>query len=459
MKMKIMQKVLVLFSLVLLLGLGLSFAVNYNGGNELGVNLLAADDSDDICNQTRVMKKIEDAEKKMEKARKEIDRKEGQGKDVSRAREQLEIAEQELEQVRESLQEGDCEGSVEAVKKVQHKATLAKSKYVLSLNEKAVTARAFGKCISEAAKTIKNVEEKHEVFKACHEEFKNKIQEQVDDDMPEDDQIENEKLHDYVDELLLTAEDEDLIEILNEYKDYNFSGINADEVIEEIDAILDSEDEISEKIEKLEDLLEDLKEQSAEDKYDDGTIPFEDTDDDEWFFAYADILKEEACIEGFVNEDGTLTGEFRPGDDVLFGDSLKFVLSCTLGEEAQPIEEDDHWAVGWALTLQAEYSDFLNEEFLARVEDAIQNQDEFNEGLNRAEIIAFILDILEIEVPEATESPFEDLSTEHPYFDEVVHASELGLISGDEEEATVRPDDIPNRAEMVKIIILAKELL
>jgi TolA-binding protein len=475
--MKILQKVLVLFSLVLLLGLGLNFAID-NGKNELGVNLIAADDmedtedvedsnngddgvdsDEDVCTQERAMERIETAEQKLEKAREQIEEKEGQGKDVSQAREQLEQAEQELEQARESLQKGDCEGSEDTAKGVKHKANLAKGKNILSVSEKGTAAREFGMCISEAATSIKDVDDKHEAFKECHEELKNKIKDIVDDDLPDNDQIENEKIHDYIDELLLTAEDESLIEILNQYKDYNFSGVNADEVIEEIDSILDDDKEMPEKIEKLQTLLDDLKEESANDKYDDGTIPFEDTDDDDWFFAYADLLKEEACIQGFVNGDGTLTGEFRPGDEVLFSDSLKFVMSCMLGEVAQTVEEGNHWAVGWALTLQTEYGEFLSEQFLARIQSAIQNQAEFNEALTRAEIVAFILDILEIDVPEAVESPFDDLSGDHPYFNEIVYASELGLISGDEETNTVRPDDVPNRAEMVKIIILAKELL
>ncbi|MFC1810722.1 S-layer homology domain-containing protein [Patescibacteria group bacterium] len=417
------------------------------------------DDDEEVCNQERAMKSIENAERNIEKARERIEQKEEQGKDVTKALESIEEAKQKLEQAREKLQEGNCEG-VEDAKGAKHKANLAKGKDVISVSPRALVARAYGKCISGAATSIKDNELKRAAFRECQAEFKNKVHDQIGDELPDDDQDANEKIHEYLDELLEDIEYEEFDEIFNDYNEYNFSGVDADEVIEKIDEILDSEMETSEKVEALEEYLEELKEESADDKYDDGIIPFEDIDDSEWFFAYIDILKEEGCIQGFVTEDG-FTAEFRPGDNTLFGDSLKFVLGCMLDEEPEEIEEDDFWALGWALTLQAEYSEYISEEFLARVESAIENHDEFAEVITRSEIIAFILDILEIDVPEADpeSSLFLDLPSDHPYFDEIVYAIEQGIISGDEEENTVRPDDGLNRAEMVKIIILANELL
>ncbi len=187
-------------------------------------------------------------------------------------------------------------------------------------------------------------------------------------------------------------------------------------------------------------------------------IPFTDADDSEWFYAYADVLKEESCIRGYVNEDGTLTGEFGPGEPVLFGESLKFVLSCLMGDTPEAVEGDAHWALGYAVVLKNEYYEYVSPEFMARVELAMQNQNMFNEGVSRAEIIQFIIDVLGIEAPEVTEAPFADVPASHPNAAAIAYALETGVISGDAETGTFRPSDVPNRAEMVKIIILAKEL-
>ena len=82
-----------------------------------------------------------------------------------------------------------------------------------------------------------------------------------------------------------------------------------------------------------------------------------------------------------------------------------------------------------------------------------------NYAWGETEIIQLIVDLLDVELPEVTEAPFSDVPVDHPNAAAIAYALSLGVISGDEEEGTFRPDDIPNRAEMVKIIIMAKELM
>jgi hypothetical protein len=408
----------------------------------------------DECTEENTWKWFAKALAGIDLAEEKIEKKEDQGKDVSKALESLDQAKAELEEAEELLGAGECVGALVAAKASRHTSNLAKSKDVRSVSPRALVARAFGKCISTAAKA-KNFG----AFADCHQEFKKAVHDQVEDEMSEEDQAANEQISERIDELLEDIENEDLRDMLEEFQEYNFSGVDPDVVIAEIEEILSSEMSTEEKIAALELLLDELKEISAANKYDDDILPFSDTDDNEWFYAYADVLKEEECISGYVNEDGTLTGEFGPGEDVLFGESLKFVLSCMLGEEPEPIGEDDFWALGWAYSLQTEYADYVSDEFLDRVEAAIVDNEGFNEGMTRGDILLFIVGILDIEVPEADDAPFDDVPLDHDAADAVAHLVEMGVISGDEETNTFRPDDIPNRAEMVKVIIMSKELL
>ena len=67
--------------------------------------------------------------------------------------------------------------------------------------------------------------------------------------------------------------------------------------------------------------------------------------------------------------------------------------------------------------------------------------------------------MLNIDVPVADAAPFLDVPLSHAYVNEIAYALSVGMVSGDQETGTFRPDDVPNRAEVAKIIVLAKQLL
>ncbi len=56
---------------------------------------------------------------------------------------------------------------------------------------------------------------------------------------------------------------------------------------------------------------------------------------------------------------------------------------------------------------------------------------------------------------ETTEDTYSDVASDDIYFDAVVYLSDLGVVQGDSDSDTFRPDDGLNRAEMTKIIVEA----
>ena len=65
---------------------------------------------------------------------------------------------------------------------------------------------------------------------------------------------------------------------------------------------------------------------------------------------------------------------------------------------------------------------------------------------------------------EAGDNPFSDLPSASPFAAAIETAAKLGILSGDTDaqgkpKGSVRPNDLINRAEVVKIVVLAMQLL
>ncbi len=310
------------------------------------------------------------------------------------------------------------------------------------LNEDSKFGRELGEC-------IKGANEEDEDFGHCFNEFSKEVAEHVANTLMAKNKNANQKILKALERFQGKA-GKRLGNLMSDLEDFNLSGIDADEVVEELEGL--SEEEVEEKI-------EDIKDKSTKDKFAKGLVPFKDTDDQDWFYYFVDRMDQEKCITGFTDEEGNPLGEFRPGNDVLFGEGLKFVMQCVLDKDPEVAESGDHWAKGYAKKAMNELSDTLSEEVKERIQESIENKEEFKAELTRGEFVQMVVDLLGIEVPSATEAPFSDVSLGHANANAIAYALEKGLVSGDAEDQTFRPDGSLNRAEVAKIILLAKELL
>lgn len=411
------------------------------------------DETDDEDSDSQdALDEIEDATEEIEEAEDKINEKEAEGSDVIKAEERLENANLLLVEAQAAYDIGDFENAENLAEEAKHEAMYARGKDIESDSEESQIGEEFGECIST------KVDDEEDDFEDCFEDFFDSVADRIFELLPQADQDANSEIQAAIQELLSTVEG-DLKDLLLEFASYNFSGVDSDEAIEEMEDVLDDDDSDHDKIEELEDLFDDLKEESLESKFEHEVIPFKDTDDKEWFFNFVDQLEAEQCVEGFKDVNGNLLGEFRPGNQVLLGESLKFVLKCVLVIDPIATTQGDFWALGYAVKIKLEFEDLLDDDLLIKIEDSIEDEDKFNEAMTRAELVALIIDVLDIDIPQAAEAPFADVSLSHDYVDEIAYALSMGIISGDQETGMFRPDDVPNRAEVAKIIVLAKQLL
>jgi hypothetical protein len=412
------------------------------------------DEDDEDSDMENAADKIEDAEEEIAEAEETIVEKEAEGKDVSDALVRLEGAKVLLADAQTEFDAGNYEEAEDLAKEAKHEAMYAKGKDIHSASEESELGENFGECIAEA---VVSEDDDADEFDECFEDFEEEIADFVENLLSEEDQASNTAIDDALTALSTTVESE-LSNLLIALANFNVSGVNEDEVISDIEGIIESDDDSEKKASDLEDKIEEIKNESTEKKFEDDVIPFRDTDDEEWFFNFVDQMDSEACISGFKDEAGNELGEFRPSNEVLFGESMKFVLQCVLDKDPEEIAEGDFWARGYALTLQNDFSDLLSEDLLSRVENALVDDAEYTSEVTRGELIQLIVDVLGLDVSDASEAPFSDVTLDHSNVNAINYALSVGVISGDEATGKFRPDEVPNRAEVAKIIILAKQL-
>lgn len=82
-----------------------------------------------------------------------------------------------------------------------------------------------------------------------------------------------------------------------------------------------------------------------------------------------------------------------------------------------------------------------------------------NNTISRAEFTKLILENVYTEDNNEVQKKFDDLNTNHKYYDEVQKAVQIGLLKGDDGKNTIRPDDGLNRAEAITMLQRAFPIL
>ena len=235
---------------------------------------------------------------------------------------------------------------------------------------------------------------------------------------------------------------------------YNFMGKKAKvlrqsfhEFIESLETL--SIEQIQNKVVALKAKIEESKNSSKEEKFNQGIIPFKDTDDNDWYTESINDIPE-TVIGGYKDANGKPLGEFRPGKKVTVAEAIKMAVANAENEESTGIPNNlkarDHWVKGWVTTGED-------------LGLTIAEEQEVNVLAERGQVIRWVIESFGIVPPVATSSSFPDVSLDHADIDYVEYAKEIGMISGDGDTGKARLADPIIRAEVAKILQKAREFL
>jgi hypothetical protein len=185
-------------------------------------------------------------------------------------------------------------------------------------------------------------------------------------------------------------------------------------------------------------------------KYEKNIIPFVDTPEEQWYTAYISEVKKSGLISGYKDDKNNLTGYFGPTDEVKLSEALKITMSVFNTElDRQTIPQNvlsqNHWV--------REYFATAEKLGLTIAKNPTENP---NRSLQRGELVRIILEIKKIAPDKNISNPFTDLDKSNENYGYILKAYQLKIIKGDSKNNTVRPYDYINRAEAVKVILLAK---
>ena len=200
-----------------------------------------------------------------------------------------------------------------------------------------------------------------------------------------------------------------------------------------------SKSEVSDILNRYESIFDNLSDESLNERYNKGFIPFVDVHESDWKIDYVKPLKEKGVVSGYG--DGT----FAPDRDITRAELLKMAilsfdhkLNSTVDVEFVDVFEDT----------------WIEEVFSKAIDLGIyDNKKDFirpNERINRAEALRAILISSGVEVPDYNDTDFKDV-TQGWQIKYVQYAKEEGIVSG-YTDGTFRPNSKITRAEMAKLI-------
>lgn len=235
---------------------------------------------------------------------------------------------------------------------------------------------------------------------------------------------------------------------------YNFIGSTGEKMKAELEKFIEqfndpdlSEEKIAEEIAELNTEAEAAMAKAREEKFEQGAIPFKDTDDHEWFTQYVVPIQKEGIISGYKDAQGNSLGQFGPANNVTVAEILKIALeSAELGEgevTARLGTFEGHWAIGYVSKGKELGLTLLKE---------IETADQLNRPATRAEVVRVLLEVFNASVDFEQDTRFEDAQG-HKDEAYIEAARELEIIAG-YDDGTFKPDASVNRAETSKIVNL-----
>lgn len=172
-----------------------------------------------------------------------------------------------------------------------------------------------------------------------------------------------------------------------------------------------------------------------------GELDFKDVNSADWYFPFIKRVHEAGVVNGRTDHQGLHLGLFDPSGQLNAAEAHKFVLQAT-GHSIQPSAADESWFKPYfkaAQELRFSSRDYPASKLVTRGDVAC--------------MIAEGLKLEKIDIP--SDFQFTDIQPGHTQFKCLGALLKAGIMSGDSNGKTLRPDGLVNRAEMSKMINLA----
>lgn len=187
------------------------------------------------------------------------------------------------------------------------------------------------------------------------------------------------------------------------------------------------------------------------------SVTFTDVPADSWFGPYVATIASRSVMAGYTDAAGNLTGFFGPGDPVTVAQLAKIAhLIMGLDEKEFPSVPRNQLARGQWFTRY--FGSAEERGWLLYIDSEVDP----NRPATRGEVLATLLQILDIPRTWAKGEMFNDVERKTPYASEIETAALEGIVSGDtgsdgKPTGTFHPIDPISRAEMAKILITIHE--
>lgn len=189
----------------------------------------------------------------------------------------------------------------------------------------------------------------------------------------------------------------------------------------------------------------------------DAPIVYRDVPVNAWFAPYVSLLIEEGIAEGYKDEKGKPTGEFGVENPVTYAEIAKLVIEAaqvdlSTAKPPRNTSAQGTWAAPYiALAEQLHFTVFTPDRDVTK-------------PASRGEVVQTILEAFGVSVSAKNLASFSDVPESHRYAAAITLAYVYGIIDGDidsngKPKGTFRPDDSINRAEVAKMLALAKKLI
>lgn len=170
-------------------------------------------------------------------------------------------------------------------------------------------------------------------------------------------------------------------------------------------------------------------------------VTFDDVPVDEWFACPISSVIEKGIFSGYQDARGKLTGRYGPADSITLGQLAKVAMKLANHYIKETVAGPE-----WA-TPYMKASEEMNL-------STFQKRMNAHAPASRGAVIQTILEVLNIPLEEG-DLPYSDVPAGSMYAKAIATATALGIVNGDAEADTFRPNAPVNRAEVAKMITLA----
>jgi hypothetical protein len=184
------------------------------------------------------------------------------------------------------------------------------------------------------------------------------------------------------------------------------------------------------------------------------TVVYRDVPVESWFAPYVSSLVAQKIAEGYRDPEGKYTGEFGVANPITYAEALKILLVAG----GKPIQGGPPRNPSAAGTWAAPYLTTAESLQLSVYVPTL----DVHAPATRGALIQTLLEVLDFPIAKKA-AAFSDVPEDHPYTHAIATAAFYGFVEGDrdaEGELTgaFRPDSFINRAEVSKVVALAREV-